>query len=41
MKALMKIITDLIARNYNGKLIISFKDGKIQPIVRKEETIKI
>jgi len=41
-KELIKILKDLIARKYSGELIISFKFGKIQPIIRKmNETIKI
>lgn len=42
LKALIKLISDYMARNYNGKLTISFRNGKIQPIAKKsDETIKI
>ena len=41
MKELLKLITNLIARKFHGKIIISFQNGQIQPIVRQEETIKL
>jgi len=41
LKALWKHIKDLVARKYTGQIIISFKFGKISPIIRKDETIKI
>jgi len=41
MNQLIKLIKDLMARKYSGKVIISFKLGKIQPIIKKEETVKI
>lgn len=41
LKQLIKIITDLIAREFYGKVIITFDKGKILPVIRKEETVKI
>ena len=41
MNRLIKLIKDLIARKFHGKIIISFQNGEINPIVRKEETVKI
>lgn len=41
MNQLVKLIKDLIARKFYGKIIISFENGRINPIVRKEETLKI
>jgi hypothetical protein len=41
MNQLVKLIKDLIARKFYGKIIISFEGGRISPIVRKEETVKI
>lgn len=39
MTQTIKIINDLIARKFYGKLTISFENGKIV-LIRKEETIK-
>ena len=39
MKWLVKFITDLIARKFFGKIIVSFENGKIVHL-RKEESIK-
>jgi hypothetical protein len=39
MKWAAKIITDLIARKFYGKLTISFEGGRIV-MARKEETLK-
>jgi len=39
MKQTIKIMHDLIARKFYGKLTISFENGKIV-LIRKEETIK-
>ena len=39
MKEALKIITDLCARKFYGKLTLSFENGKIV-MYRKEETIK-
>jgi len=41
MNNLIKLIKDLIARKFYGKIIISFDNGNISPIIRKEETVKI
>ena len=39
MNQTIKIITDLIACKFYGKLTISFENGKVV-LYRKEETIK-
>lgn len=39
MTEIIKIITDLIAGKFYGKLTLSFENGKIV-LYRKEETIK-
>lgn len=39
MNEAIKIIKDLMARKFYGKLTISFENGKIV-LYRKEETIK-
>lgn len=39
MNWLIKLLTDLSARKFFGKVIISFEDGKVQ-LVKKEETLK-
>lgn len=39
IKWLIRIINDLSARKYYGKLTISFESGKVV-IVKKEETMK-
>jgi hypothetical protein len=40
MNEIIKIIKDLIARKFYGKLTLSFENGKIV-LLRKEETIKL
>lgn len=37
----IKLIKMLIKSEYYGKVTISFVKGKIQPIVKKDETIEI
>jgi hypothetical protein len=39
MNQIVKIITDLVARKFYGKLTLSFEKGKIT-LIKKEETIK-
>jgi hypothetical protein len=40
MKELIKILTDLIANNFYGKVTISFENGNMT-LVRQEQTIKL
>ena len=42
LKLLWEQLVELVKTQYNGKVTISFKCGKIQPILEKtKETIKI
>jgi len=42
LKKLWELILALVEAEYNGEVTISFKCGKVQPIMRKtKETIKI
>lgn len=40
MKKFFKFITDLIARNFYGRVTVSFEKGKITHL-KKEESIKL
>ncbi len=41
MTTLIKIINDLVSSKFWGKIIISFENGKIMPVIKKEETLRL